>query len=332
MPDTTEAADKLLTRIDPQLAEALAAVPKVNGRVLDLDELAHTRDLIRRMAEQQEAAAAAITSVSVETHEVLRADDPPIGLRLFRPIDSVPPLPALLWFHGGGQVLGYAGQEDAYLKRIAAEVECIVISVNYRLAPEAKSPAAALDGIAAYKWVCAEAGALDIDPIKIGIAGASGGGCIAAATVLLIRDRGEAAPLFQSLNYPMLDDRGDTRSSREVTGIGIWDRETNRQAWTLVLGDASDASGRGDVSAVSAPARAATFDGLPPTCIIVGELDVFRDEDLTYATRLIEAGVATELHVFSGAYHAWDVFAPDADLTKSFFRTWFDYLRRAFQR
>ena len=325
----TEETANLHDRIDPELAEALTAVPKPNGRIFDLGNLEGTRELIRQMAAQAEPADAANTAVLIEAHEASRSEDAPVPLRVFRPTNVRGALPAMLWFHGGGQVLGFAAQEDAYLKRIAAEVGCMVISVDYRLAPEARAPAAAQDGLAAWRWLCREAKALGADPTRLGIAGASGGGGIAAATALMIRDEGAPMPLFQSLNYPMIEDRNETPSARQISGLGVWDRENNLAAWKLILGEAA---GGPDVSPYAAPARTAAVDGLPPTCIIVGELDVFRDEDVTYATRLLQNGIATELHVFPGAYHAWDLFAPDAGLTTAFFQTWFGYLRRAFRR
>ena len=325
----TEENANLHNRIDPELAEALAAVPKPNGRIFDLGNLEGTRELIRQMAAQGEPAAAANTAVLVKEHEASRPGYAPVPLRVFRPTNVRGALPAMLWFHGGGQVLGFAAQEDAYLKRIAGEVGCMVISVDYRLAPEARAPAAAQDGFAAWRWLCREAKALGADPERLAIAGASGGGGIAAATALMIRDEGAPMPLFQSLNYPMIDDRNETPSAREISGLGVWDRENNLAAWKLILGDAV---GSTHVSPYAAPARAAAVDGLPPTCIIVGELDVFRDEDVSYATRLLQSGIATELHVFPGAYHAWDLFAPDAGLTAAFFQTWFGYLQRAFRQ
>ncbi len=319
----------LLDRIDLELADALAAVPKANGRIFDLSDLQGTRALIRQMAAQGAPASAANTAVLVEAHEASRSGEAPVPLRVFRPTNVRGALPAMLWFHGGGQVLGFAAQEDAYLKRIAGEVGCMVVSVDYRLAPEARAPAAAKDGLAAWRWLRGEARALGADPERLAIAGASGGGGVAAATALMIRDEGAPTPLFQSLNYPMIDDRNETPSAREISGVGVWDRENNLAAWQLILGDAA---GGPDVSPYAAPARAAALDGLPPTCIIVGELDVFRDEDVNYATRLLQSGIATELHVFPGAYHAWDLFAPNAGLTAAFFQTWFGYLRRAFRR
>ena len=128
------------------------------------------------MAAQGEPAAAANTAVLVEEHEASGSEDAPVPLWVFRPTDARGALPALLWFHGGGQVLGFAAQEDAYLKRVASEVGCMVISVDYRLAPEARPPAAAQDGLAAWGWLCREAKALGADRERLAIAGASGGG------------------------------------------------------------------------------------------------------------------------------------------------------------
>ena len=237
-------------------------------------------------------------------------------------------MPAFLWFHGGGQVLGYAAQDDAVLKRLCTEVGCIVAAIDYRLAPEARSPAAAEDGYSAYRWLRQEATKLGIDEQRIGIAGASSGGGIAAAATLMIRDRGARVPLFLALHYPMLDNRNETTSSHEINDIGIWDRATNILAWKAILGDLPSGA---DVSQYSAPARADDLAGFPPTLIIVGELDVFRDEDLAFANKLIACGVPAELHLYPGAYHAWDLFAPDSRLTAAFLQTWYGYLRRQFR-
>jgi acetyl esterase/lipase len=143
----------------------------------------------------------------------------------------------------------------------------------------------------------------------------------------MIRDQGEPAPCFQALSYPMLDDRNTSASSHEITDIGIWDRATNILAWTSILGDRA---GTDDVSPYCAPARATELSGLPQTFMAVAELDCFRDEDLSYAVRLQASGVPVELHLYPGAYHAWDLFAPEAALTTAYFDAWFGYLRRQF--
>jgi acetyl esterase/lipase len=320
---------KIVTeRIDPQLAEALAAIPKSAAGIFDLTDIEGTRAAIHEMADAANAAATDDGLVSIETIEARHGAGPTVSIRLLQPTSGPTPMPALLWFHGGGQVLGYAAQDDAALKRLCTEVGCIVAAVDYRLAPEARSPAASKDGFSAYQWLLEEATRLGIDEDRIGIAGASGGGCIAAATTLMIRDRGAPQPLFQALHYPMLDDRNVTASSHEITDIGIWDRATNILAWKAILGDRAPGD---NVSSYSAPARAEELAGLPPTLIIVGELDVFRDEDLAFANRLIACGVPTEFHLYPGAYHAWDLFAPDARLTAAFLDTWYGYLRRQFR-
>ncbi|MGW4807141.1 alpha/beta hydrolase fold domain-containing protein [Kitasatospora sp. NPDC004272] len=314
-------------RIAPELAEVLKAVPMTEAGVFDLSDLEGTRAGVRAFAEAIAAQVPDEPSVSVEEVRAPRPDGSTLTIRLLRPTGAAGPLPALLWFHGGGQVLGYAAQDDPTLKHLALEVGCLVASVEYRLAPEAPAPAAAEDGLLAYRWLRGQAAALGVEEDRVALAGQSGGGGIAAATALMIRDQGEPAPLFQALSYPMLDDRNTTASSHEVTDIGIWDRATNVLAWNLILGDRAGAD---DVPPYSAPARTTDLTGLPPTFIAAAELDVFRDEDLNYATRLQASGVPVELHLYPGTYHAWDLFAPEAALSTAYVHAWHGYLRRQF--
>jgi acetyl esterase/lipase len=314
-------------RIDPELAEALKAIPMTPAGVFDLSDLEGTRVGVRAFAEAIAAQMPDEPSVSVEEVQAPRPDGSTLAIRLLRPTQEAGPLPVLVWFHGGGQVLGYAAQDDPTLKHLVLEVGCIVASVDYRLAPEAPAPAAAEDGILAYRWLRSQAAALGIDEGRIALAGQSGGGGIAAATALMIRDQDEPAPLFQALSYPMLDDRNTTASSHEIADIGIWDRATNILAWNLILGDRA---GTDDVPPYGAPARATELTGLPPTFIAVGELDVFRDEDLSYATRLQASGVPVELHLYPGAFHAFDLFAPEAAVSAAYVHAWYGYLRRQF--
>ncbi|MFJ4672879.1 alpha/beta hydrolase [Kitasatospora purpeofusca] len=335
-PDTRTPDSRRL--MDRELSVALDAVPMTPNGAFDLTDLATTRAAFRAQAESAADSSPADPSVTVEEHLASRADgrsqvDGPdrheaqVPVRLLRPTTATGPLPVLLWFHGGGQVLGFAAQDEPWLTGLAASLGCAVAAVDYRLAPETPAPGAAEDGFAAYQWLCREADALGLDSTRIGIAGQSGGGGIAAATALLVRDRGGVAPLFQSLTYPMLDDRNRTASSHEITDIGIWDRSTNLLAWQAILGDRA---GTEDVCPYAAPARAADLADLPPTFITVGDLDCFRDEDLDYATRLRAQGVPVELHLYPGAYHAFDLIAPESRLATAFHRTWFDYLARRF--
>ena len=195
--------------------------------------------------------------------------------------------------------------------------------VDYRLAPETPAPGGAEDGYLAYTYLAEHAEEHQINPDRIGLAGASGGGAIATATALMVRDRGAVRPCLLSLNYPMLDDRNETPSSHQVTDIGVWDRRENLLAWAAVLGDRT---GQPDVDPYSAPGRATDLHGMPETFIAAAQYDVFRDEDIDFASRLMAAGVPVELHVYAHAFHAWDLFAPDSSLARAFNRTWHDFL------
>ena len=302
---------KTRERVDPQLATALAAMP---AGLFDYTDIPKVRTDLRTFVE---AARKQLPNDPAVTTEDLEARDEAGGVpvRLFRPIEVEGPLPVIVWFHGGGMVAGFAAQEDQYLKSLAKSVKCVVLSVDYRLSPENRPPAAVEDGFLAYRWVINEAQALGLDARRVGIAGASGGGGIAAALALMIRDRNAPSPLFQSLLYPMLDDRLITPSSREIVDVGVVDRSSFIALWKAILGDSA---GGTDVSPYAAPARATTLSALPAAFIAVGELDVLRDESVAYASRLWANQVATELHVYPNAYHAWDEFAPDSDLAKAF--------------
>lgn len=226
--------------MDRELSRALDGVPMTPNGAFDLTDIPATRAAFRAQAEPTAASEPDDPSVITQEYRVSRADGPDVPVRLLRPATVPGPLPVMLWFHGGGQVLGFAAQDDAWLKPLCSQLACAVAVVDYRLAPETPSPGAAEDGFTAYQWLVREAQDLGLDSARIGIAGQSGGGGIAAATVLLLRDRGGAAPLFQSLTYPMLDDRNLTASSHEITDIGIWDRSTNILAWQAILGAAPE--------------------------------------------------------------------------------------------
>ncbi|MFI9273141.1 alpha/beta hydrolase fold domain-containing protein [Kitasatospora sp. NPDC052896] len=311
--------------IDSELAAALRAVPIGPNGVFDLTDIPATRQAVRALAESIASTIPDEPTVTAHEIHVPRAEAPAVPVLLLRPQDAPGPLPVIVWFHGGGQVLGFAAQDAPWLKQLCVALGCAVAAVDYRLAPETPAPGAAEDGYTAYRWISDNATDLGLDPSRVGLAGQSGGGGIAAATALLIRDRGAATPLFQLLMYPMLDDRNATDSSREITDMGIWDRATNLLAWQAILGDRADTE---DVTSYCAAARATDLAGLPPTFIGVGELDVFRDENLDYAARLRAHDVPVELHLYPGAYHAFDLFAPQSHLAESFRHTWNNYLTR----
>lgn len=230
-------------------------------------------------------------------------------VRIYRPVDAGGALPAVVWLHGGGMMFGNIDADTPGCERCAIDVGCVVVSVEYRLAPEHAYPAAIEDCYAALGWCLERADEVAIDASRIAVGGESAGGGLAAGTVLLARERDGPAVAFQVLVYPMLDDRNDTPSALEFEDIPSWSRRHNDGAWRGLLGDRA---GGLDVEPYVAPAHATDLSGLPPALIQVGELDILRDENIDYAARLMRAGVATELHVYPGAYHGWDVAAPEA--------------------
>ena len=210
---------------------------------------------------------------------------------------------AILHIHGGGYVNGDPMSLAPLHRAMALDLGCVIVSVDYRLAPETRAPGAVEDCYAALAWLFLEAQGLEVDPARVGVLGESAGGGLAAALALLVRDRGEHRLAFQHLIYPMLDDRTCVSAEQNAfAGEFIWSRENNRFGWSSLLGVEP---GSADISPYAAPARAVDLTGLPPAYIAVGALDLFIDEDMAYARRLIHAGVPTELHVYPGAFHGF---------------------------
>jgi acetyl esterase/lipase len=211
--------------------------------------------------------------------------------------------------------MGDIEQDDRLMKQLAKRIGCVAASVEYRLAPEHPFPTPVEDCYAGLKWLSAHADELGVDQSRIAIGGPSGGGGLTAGLALLTRDRAEVPVAFQLLIYPMTDDRNVTPASYAITDPRVWHRESNRIAWKAYLG--CDGGGEG-VSPYAAASRATDLTRLPPTFISVGALDLFVDENIEYAQRLIQAGVPTELHVYPGAFHGFDSFAPSARVSKQF--------------
>jgi acetyl esterase/lipase len=223
------------------------------------------------------------------------------------------PGPAILHIHGGGMILASVPQYNFALHTLVSATSVPFLSVEYRYAPEYPAPTLVEDCFVALKWLRDNASTLLVDPTRIGIYGDSGGGGIAAGLALLARDRAYSPPLAkQVLIYPMLDDRTTVPDPAMLPFIG-WSYDDNLTGWTALLG--KDV-GTDKVSQYAVPARAKDVSGLPPTYIDVGELDIFRDEDVEYARRLMAAGVSVELHVHPGVPHAWEFFAPGAEVSK----------------
>ena len=236
--------------------------------------------------------------------------------------------PAILHTHGGGYVLGSAASDVPDLQVMAQALDCVIVTVDYRLAPETPFPGSLEDNYAALRWLHSNANELGADRSRIALAGESAGGGHAAMLAIAARDRGEVPILFQSLVYPMLDDRtGSTRKPPAHIGAFIWTAEYNRMGWGALLGKSP---GGPAAPAGAVPARVANLAGLPPAWIGVGAIDLFVDEDVEYARRLIDVGVPTELVVVPGAYHGFELIAPGASIAKQFKLARLNALARAF--
>lgn len=237
-------------------------------------------------------------------------------VRLHRPPSATGRGPGLLWIHGGGYVIGSAAQDDAICRRFARELGITVAAVDYRLAPEYPYPIPLEDCYAALAWL-AELPA--VDPARVAIGGASAGGGLAAALALLARDRGAIDVAAQLLVYPMLDDRSATAPGLHDPNHRLWTQADNVYGWSSYLGDADPD--------VAVPARRVNLAGLPPAWVGVGTLDLFHDEDLTYAERLVADGVPCQVEVVPQAYHGFDGIAAKTTVTRNFFANQADWLR-----
>ncbi len=243
-------------------------------------------------------------STTVERTDHVVSTDPRVVVRVHRPVSLTSPAACLYSIHGGGYVLGTYAMDDVPLDRYCNKFGCVGVSVEYRLAPETPYPGPLDDCYAGLVWTFAHAAELGIDPSRIGINGVSAGGGLAAALGLLARDRGEVELAFQLLQCPMIDDRQITPSSR-LDNLLVWSRAANTFGWRSYLGARY---GTDNVPAYAAAARADDLAGLPPTMVITGGADGFRDENLDYAVRLGQAGVPTDLTVIAGAPHGVQLF------------------------
>ncbi|MFF7214747.1 alpha/beta hydrolase [Streptomyces sp. NPDC008238] len=252
---------------------------------------------------------------------------PDVRVHVYRPAGHRARLPALLYLHGGGFVIGLVDFFRNETTRIAAEVGAVVVSVDYRVAPEHPYPAALEDCHAALCWLAGHADALGVDPGRIGVAGESAGGNLAAAVALYARDHGGPALRMQYLGVPMLDDRLTTPSMQTFVDTPGLDRRGVQHSWDRYLGGRG-LRGGSDVSPYAAPARARELAGLPPAYVAAAEFDPLRDEALAYAGRLITAGVPTELHHFPGAFHGAAQLAPRTEVGRRMIAGQLDALRR----
>ncbi|ONH58194.1 esterase [Frankia sp. CcI49] len=248
-----------------------------------------------------------------------------LPLVVCRPTSTRTPAAAVYFMHGGGMVIGDARTGVSEALEWAEELGLVVVSPDYRLAPENPHPTPVDDCYAGLLWTADRLAEFGVAPGRTIVAGTSAGGGLAAAVALMARDRGGPALAGQMLLCPMLDDRNDTPSAWQMAGRGVWDRASNETGWTALLGDQR---GGPDVSPYAAPARAGDLSGLPPAFIDVGSAETFRDEDVTYASRIWQAGGAAELHVWPGGFHGFDLMAPQAPVSQAAKAARTNWLRR----
>ena len=300
--------------LDPAIAEAVQALP------------------FESLTDEQVAMIRSVQLPSVVSDAVERTDhvlpgEPSVSVRVHRAKGVSGSLPCVYSIHGGGYVIGSNAMDDALFDQLCPALEVVGVSVEYRLAPETPYPGPLEDCYRGLLWTFEHADELGIDRSRIGIRGISAGGGLAAALALLTRDRGEVSIAFQLLDCPMLDDRQRTVSS-QVDGLPVWSRESNTYGWRAYLGELYGAD---DVPYTAAPGRAQDLSNLPPAFVSVGSVDGFLDEDVDYATRLNHAGVPTELHVYPGACHGYQM-ATGSEITAQSGRDAREWLRRQIRR
>jgi len=236
--------------------------------------------------------------------------------------------PAMLHIHGGGYIVFRAKDSLRAIQDIAVRHGCVAVTVDYRLAPETRFPGSLEDIYAALQWIHLRAKDLGVDTRRIAVKGESAGAGHAAALAIAVRDRKEFSLCLQVLEYPMLDDRtGSAKRLPEQYGQYVWNAEANRYGWTSLLGVPA---GSPLVPESAVPARVKDLTGLAPAFIGVGSIDLFAPEDIEYAQRMMMDGNAVELIVVPGAYHGFDVLAPDASISRQFTVAWNNAIRRAF--
>jgi len=286
--------------IDPELEAVLDFMP-----VIDLDDPAEARREFEKMLVTMRTPLPEAELLDIEDRLIPGWEgDPEVSVRVYRPkavaAGSGAPVPGILLIHGGGFIVGSVEAEHAGAVLTAVDAGAVLVSVDYRLAPEHPYPAGLHDCYAALSFLHAEAGALGVDPERIALLGASAGGGLAAGTALLARDRGGPPVCFQMLHIPELDDRLETPSMQKFVDSPLWNRPLAVKSWQFYLGDLS---GRDDVPIYAAPARATDLTGLPPAYVSTAESDPLRDEGIAYALAMLRAGVSVELHQFPGTFH-----------------------------
>ncbi|MCY4540758.1 MAG: alpha/beta hydrolase [Chloroflexi bacterium] len=291
-------------KLDPEIAHAIDHNPAERYIAIGEDPPKAREMTIANNREMR--ANLPPTDVTIE-EKTIRGPDNEIPIVIYQPPGPAP-RGGLLWMHGGGYIVGEA-RDDARCIEFSEFVGCTVVSVDYRLAPESTYKESIADCFAALNWMADNTDELGIDAGRIAIGGGSAGGGLTASLALYNRDHAGPDLAYQLMIYPMIDDRHDTPSGHEDTCPTTWNRDVSFKAWRMYLGDEYGAD---NVSPYAAAARATDLTGLPPALVIVGTQDLFRDENIDYAQRLMAAGVPTDLLVYAGMFHGVEIHVPDA--------------------
>jgi acetyl esterase len=298
-----------VSQLDPELA---AVVPSLD--YYDLSDI----EVGRRLDIELTAQATEFPDLPSDRVDVVERTlpGPPgareIPARIYTPRDATGPLGAVLLIHGGAFCCGDIESDHARSIYYAGDCDCLVLNIEYRLAPENPYPAAVEDCYAALEWIAVNHAVLGVDPARVAVAGESAGGALAAATALLAHDRGGPQVALQMLLFPVLDHRLKTRSMCEFTDTPVWHAEGNRLMWDYYVGHL-----RPDrVPAYASPALRGDLAGVAPAYIATAEFGPVRDEGLEYAVRLLDAGVSAEIHNYPGAFHVFDMVVPTANISQ----------------
>lgn len=288
-------------KLDPEIANGVTLFP-----ALDLSDVNAARTIRARMREDANISRPTDDRV-IEVEKTIfgTKDASNIPIRIYTPKETDGLAPGLVVFHGGGFVMGDLESAHPRCLRLSGDGGAIVVSVDYRLAPEHPFPAGIEDCYTALQWTANNALAIGVDPKKLAVGGVSAGGCLAAGVTLIARDQMGPPIAFQILIYPVLDDRLQTSSIHNGTELPIWNSQNCRDMWHHYLG-----AHRGVVSPYAAPARAKSLSRLPPAYIAIAEYDPLRDEAMHYAMRLLQSDVPVELHQYAGTVHGFDGLLP----------------------
>jgi len=289
---------------DPELRAGLAVVggmfpPTITPDLIPFMRTSYAAPPVDDLLEAKGIARTDDVLVTPDGHELV--------VSVLRPERAAGERPGVVYAHSGGLMFGDRFSGIDLVLDWVGDLGAVLVTVEYRLAPEHPHPVPFEDMYTALEAAASRASAWGIRRDRLLVAGASAGGGLAAGLALAARDRGGPDLRGQVLDYPMLDDRGSTASTHQFDGVGVWDRVSNETGWTALLGEDR---GTPVVSAYAAPARAEDLSGLPPAFIDVGAAEIFRDEAIAYADGIWRAGGDAELHVWSGAFHACDIFAP----------------------